>query len=186
MSLLQNVKKTGGKRALRMLFYALQGWGKTTFLSQVGEDNPDSVLLLRTENGTGRTIKMNYIEITCIDDLFTAFRELAETEHQYKVVGIDTITGLEPMVAQQVLQQWNGERNTNLQNLEAIGYGKGYKLARTVWRDIAQWITYLAEYKGVSVILLSHAILKTFNNPGGDNYDWWQISLDKELSLIHI
>lgn len=180
MPISDRVITTGGKQPLRMFLYSRQGWGKTTFASQM--PNP---LFLLTEQGTGRSLKVNATTITSYDDLISVFQELSkDPKHGYKTIVIDTVTGLEPMVAEKVLSDYKGKKDTTLNTLDAIGYGKGYTTARALWRDIADWVTWFRDNQKVSVILLAHALIKMFNNPSGENFDWWQISLDKNATEV--
>ena len=56
-------------------------------------------------------------------------------------------------------------------------YGAGYKVLKQEWLRLLMYLERLRETKKMEIIILSHAITKTFKNPSGDDWDKYQSNL---------
>lgn len=157
----------------RLAIYGPHGIGKTTFVAQA-----PSPLLLQTEDGEG----LLDVPRTGILKTFTEVQEVLAAlymdDHQYQTLGIDTIDWLEPIVWAEACQR-NGWKD-----IETPGYGKGYLAANDVWREFFAGLVALRDARNMSVILVAHAEVKTFNDPSADPYDRYQIKLQKGASAL--
>jgi hypothetical protein len=69
-------------------------------------------------------------------------------------------------------------------NIEGIGYGKGYALALTYWREDIDGINYLRDSKRMMVIQTAHADVKRYEAPDTDAYDRYIVKLHKGASAL--
>lgn len=155
----------------RIVLYAPHGVGKTTF----GASTP-SPILLPFEDGEGVIDVPRFPKLTSWSELIEALGVLANEPHDFKTAVVDTIDWMEPHVWAEtcIRNKWA--------DIETPGFGKGYIAASDTWREFFKWLDYLREAKGMSVVLLAHTEAKTFNDPANDNYDRYQIKLQKRAA----
>ena len=166
-----------------MLLHAMQKWGKTSFAAQA----PDPIFLMtRGEDGLETLIKTNQIketahfedQATTWLDTLLAVQELVVMEHPYKTFILDTLNGAERLAHEHVCQK------TFYGDWEKFdAFGRGINLAQEEILKLIQHLDRLRE-KGMSIILLCHSQVKTFNNPEGPNYDRWEPVLAKQTWAI--
>jgi hypothetical protein len=158
----------------RLIVYGPHGIGKTTLLSEA--PNP---ILLATEDGQGKLDIPHFPKLAkTFDDVTSAIAALYQGEHDYQTLGIDSLDWLEPIVWAETC------RRNNWEDIEKPGFGKGYLAADEVWREIFDGLVALRDEKGMQVILLAHAQIKTFQDPSQEAYDRYQIKLQARASAI--
>lgn len=140
-----------------MVIYGTDGVGKTVFASKA-----PNVLFAASERGTdqldvSRDMPKNYFEFLDLVE------ELKKTKHNYKTLAVDSLDWLEPMIWDYVCEKYSG-KGGKLPNIEAFGYGRGYKHAEEVWRDFVGHMDELRD-KGMHIILIGHNQIKTFQDP---------------------
>lgn len=153
---------------LRHLFYGPRGIGKTS----LGADAP-SPLFLDIEGGSpkinvtrysfrdepgGHVPRVYEDVLAAIDDV------LANPGHGYASLVIDTLDALESLIHDYIC------RRDGKANVEAYGYGKGYKVAVVEIRILKERLDRLIN-AGTAIIILAHSDEKTFKNPRGPDYD---------------
>lgn len=153
---------------LRHLFYGPRGIGKTS----LGADAP-SPLFLDIEGGSpkinvtryafrdepGGHVPRVYEDVLgAIDDV------LANPGHGYASLVIDTLDALESLIHEYIC------RRDGKANVEAYGYGKGYKVAVVEFRILKERLDRLINAR-TAIIILAHSDEKTFKNPRGPDYD---------------
>lgn len=153
---------------LRHLFYGPRGVGKTSLAADA--PNP---LFLDIEGGSplvnvarypfrdevGGHVPRTYEEVlAAIDDL------LANPGHGYESLAIDTLDALESLIHEFIC------RRDGKPNIEAYGYGKGYKVAVAEIRILKERLDRLIN-AGMALIILAHSDEKTYKNPRGPDYD---------------
>ena len=112
-------------------------------------------------------------------DVLEVIRLFEVEPHDRKTLVIDTLDELEALLWAHVCKR------DSKSNIEAYGYGKGYQTALDEWRVFTAAIERLQQRKGMNVLLTAHCIVKTFRNPGGDDYDRYQPKLhDKAAGYI--
>lgn len=153
--------------------YGIEGIGKSTF----GAQAPDPVFI-RTEDGVSNldVAKMPIVE--SFEHLMAQLGHLAEAEHGFKTVVIDTLDHLEPHIHNKVA------RNAGKGHIEEIGYGKGYMFATDVWYEYLKAIKFLTKEKGMIVVQLAHSEIKRFDDPETDSYDTYRLKLHKSSNII--
>lgn len=167
-SKLGNIQRGILRVPLRHLFYGPRGVGKTSLAADA--PNP---LFLDIEGGSplvnvarypfrdevGGHVPRAYEEVlAAIDDL------LANPGHGFSSLVIDTLDALESLIHEFIC------RRDGKANIEAYGYGKGYKVAVAEIRILKERLDRLIN-AGMTLIILAHSDEKTYKNPRGPDYD---------------
>lgn len=126
---------------LTILVYGKNKYGKSTWCSQA-----DSALFLATEPG------LNHLEvyqqpIASWDELLMAAKELAEGNHAFRTVVIDTVDNAYRMCAEHVCQKFKIEHESDLE------YGKGYALVNGEFHRVLNKLALLP----YGLFLVSHS-----------------------------
>lgn len=124
--------------------------------------------------------------VTIIDQL----RELASVEHEYKTVVIDSVTTLNMLFEQEVIefdQDKNGQPSGVNNIAEAAGgFGKGYLQVAGMHAKVRSACEHLRR-KGMTVIFLAHSgIAKVKNRPDVDAYSTWSLDMHEASRKIYV
>lgn len=154
-------------KAQKVLLYGVQGLGKTTFGATF-----EKPILVRTEDGAGAIDSPAFPLINSYADMVAVINTLHGV-HGFKSLVIDSLDWLEPLVWAETCRL-NGQ-----DNIESFGYGKGYLAADSQWRFLMGGIDSLRITKGMTLVLIAHTEIKTFQSPEVDPFDRYQIKLHK-------
>ena len=163
----------------RFLLYGVQGIGKTLCASTFA-----SPIILRTEDGTSA------IDVPTFPDLARTYEDVTQAisalhgEHPYRTLVIDSLDWMEPLIWDHVCQKHVDSHGKPIASIEAIGYGKGYIEADAYWRYIQSGLDSLRLKKGMQIVCIAHAEVKTFCPPDGDQYDRYQPKLQKRAFAL--
>lgn len=107
-----------------------------------------------------------------------ALRGLLEEEHPYQTVVIDTIDR-----AQLLLWSWICAKH-GVQSIEEVGggFGKGFTAALEQVNEMISILFSLAEKRGMNWIIIGHQEAKSGNDPSGNEYERWQMSLNQKAA----
>lgn len=154
----------------RVILLGVPKVGKSTF---AGEWPSPIFLPIKGEEGIDALNVPRFPTVTSYTELMEALGSLAEGEHDYKTMVIDSTSALEPVVwdhAARVNGWLDKEGNPDI---EKPGYGKGYIAALTYWRRLMEVLDYLRTNRGMASILIGHVKVKQINDPMLDPYDAW-------------
>ncbi len=166
------------KKPPKIIFYAVGGFGKTTFGAQ-----SYSPIFLQTEEGIGNLDYPRFPLATKYDDVKSALSTLIEEGHEYKTIIIDTLDGLEKLVFDKVIEVYNETKKPVL-SISEVPFGGGYSSALTYWHEIISLLNQLNN-KNIMVICLAHSLIKSFSPPDSDAYDRYRFNLhDKSAELL--
>jgi hypothetical protein len=174
---LKNVVSGRLVKPMRLLVYGLEGVGKSTFAACA-----PSPIFLGAEDGTSELDVKRFPQPTCWSDVMEAVSELIATEHEYKTLVIDTLDWMEPICWQQVCIACAKAGRPPLRSIEEMGYGKGYVEAGGFWRQLTAALERLRATRRMDVLLLAHSWIKNFKNPGGEDFDRFEMKLHKGAS----
>ena len=163
---LSSLRKTGVARPPRIVLYGTHGIGKSTFASQA--PNP---VFIQTEEGLDAINVTAFPLCQSFEDIMEAIGSLAQEDHDFGTVVIDSADWAEQLVHKRVA------RDNNVVTIDTIGYGRGYKAAADYWKQILEGLDHLRSDKGMQVILLAHTQVKRFDDPLADPYDRYQLDL---------
>jgi hypothetical protein len=139
------------------------GVGKSTFASQAPEP-----VFVGLEKGSDQLPVARLPRPETLGVFLNQLGGLANQEHPFKTIVVDSIDWLEPLIWKQVCAE--GQVRT----IEDYGggFGKGYIRALEIWRGILNQLTGLAQR--FHVILIAHSKIKRFDDPklptGYDRY----------------
>lgn len=164
-----NILKDKIMRPPRIVLYGEEGCGKTTFASQA--PNP---IFIQTEDGCGEVGVDRFPLPRKFNEVLGNLAALCSEEHEYKTVVLDTADWLEPLIIQSVCDDYNVDSILTA----AGGYGKGYERARAKWGDVLAAFDYLRNNKNMTVIIIAHRKVKTYNDPENAAYDRYMLRLN--------
>ncbi len=155
-------------RPISLMVHGGPGVGKSTFAS--GAPEP---FFVDTDNRTAH-LDVRRVKPDSWEDVLEVFRLAAKGELKCKTLVVDTIDHAELLMHRDLCKQHS------VGTIEEVGggYGKGYVVALGEWRRLALGMD-AVRARGIGVILLAHSQVKTFKNPAGEDYDRWELKLDK-------
>lgn len=162
---LSNARQTRREVKPYLLIYGGGGVGKSTFAASA-----PSPIFISAEDGL-MNIDAKALTPSTWPELIECVDSLTRETHQYETVVIDSLDWAEPLCWAEVCRK-GGKRD-----IEAFGYGKGYKAAVDEWRTLLKMLATLRATKNMQIVLIAHALLSKVQNPEGDDYDRWSIKL---------
>lgn len=177
---LDSIRTTSGNNPPRIVVYGVQGVGKTTLAYTA----PDPVFI-QTEKGEGKLKLKTFGILKTYDEVYEALCTLAQDDHDFKTVVIDTADWLEPLVWAKAVEVHNASESSpqkHWKDIETAGYGKGYLAAADQWQVLLNVLDYLNDKKGMNVIWLAHNQVKKFDDPESESYDRYSIKLHARAS----
>lgn len=163
---------TGAERPPeRLLIYGSGGIGKTTMLAELG-----GTIFIDTQDGSKRLNTARFPTVLTWQDVLDALDVLAVEQHSHRRVAIDLLDDVEQLIWADIC------RKDDKPNIEAYGYGGGYKVALGQWRIMLAKLERLRREKGMQVAFAAHVFIEKFNNPEGPDYDRYQLQLNKHAA----
>lgn len=164
----------------RIIIYGTPKIGKTTFASE--SENP---IILDLEGGSGN-IEVPRISkdiLGSFDKIMDALRALYKEQHDYKTVVIDSIDWLERIVCAEIAAEYNA-RSIDDSKVPALGFGKGYTLAITKMKQLTNALDMLIANRNMTIILICHEEIKSFENPEYDAFVYYDLKLHKKIGKL--
>lgn len=164
-----NITKGPVKSAIKMLVYGPEGVGKTTFAAQA----PGAVFI-DTEGSTRHMDVARFDPPMNLVDVMEAFNYTLAHPDQVETLVIDTVDWLERLIFSNVCLE------KKLQNIEDMGYGKGYVYAKQKMQQILDTLQAIVD-RGVHVILVCHSMIRKFEQPDEmGSYDRYMLKLNEK------
>jgi hypothetical protein len=152
-----------------ILIYGGEGRGKTTLASKF----PDAVWFL-LERGLPRGVNVAAMRgVDSFEGMLNGLRFLANEEHPYKTLCVDTLDAAEPLVLEYVCAQHNWK------NIEQPSYGKGWVLADDAWRRLLHGFNVVRNKRGMTIVLIAHATIERVDDPRVSTYTSYLPKLHK-------
>ena len=159
--------------AQKFLVYGVAGIGKTLFGSTFR--NP---ILLPVEDGASAIDMMSMPLAVTYEAIIASIDYLVKNDLPYKTLVIDSLDWIEPLIWDAVC------REHEKPSIESFGYGKGYVECDKVWRHMIAGLDYLRYAKGMDIVVLAHSEIKTVSPPDSDQYDTYQIKMQKRAFAL--
>lgn len=175
MSLSELVQKGKSQRPPRILIHGGEGIGKSTF----GASAPDPIFI-QTEDGLDEIDAAKLPLAKSLGDVSDHLDMLIREAHDYKTVVIDSADWLERLIHDQVCRDSGVETIVKA----AGGYGKGYEVALTYWREIVGKLDTLRNNRGMICILVAHSKVEKFEDPEAPTYDRYSPRLHKSSAAL--
>lgn len=173
MSILAKIKRGGESLPPRILLSGPEGIGKSTF----GAAAPSPLFISQEQGLTGLDHVARITPDSFADTLATV-DELTTNPGDFKTLVIDTTDSLERSIHGYVCKR-DGQPN-----IEGYGFGKGYKVAEFELSALLNKLDMLRQRQKFGVILLSHVQIKTFTQPGGEQWDRYEMKGHKGFTGI--
>lgn len=188
MSLLTGAKKSALNNPLIITLFGDAGSGKTSlacefenaFMIQTrGESVPRDVSSQPDQLdavGGRKTESEPYIwdESELFDQLFALVRD----EHNYKTLIIDSVTGLEELFVQNIIDVQPSKQKS--MNAAGNGYGSAWDMVAAKHGRVRKAAELLRERRGMNVIFLCHADVERVEPPEGEPYTKYALQLHKK------
>ena len=171
MSILDEIETGLNPGPVKMNVSGTDGIGKTTFAA--GAPDP---IFIKTEDGTKYVNTSSFPLCNSYEDVMRRLKQLVEEKHKFKTVVLDTTDWTAKLIQEEVCRQKKAA------SIEDIGYGKGYTMMEEGFRKILRALDILNEKKKMNVILLSHVLVKVFNDPEREPYDRWVLNSHNKVA----
>lgn len=159
----------------RIIIYGPHGLGKSTF----GSLAPKPVFI-QTEDGLDAIDAAAFPLAKSFDDVLQYLGELADNDHDFKTLVIDSIDWLETLIWKKLLEERPmDEKGRKVKAIDDYGYGKGYGYAMDYWNMYINAINFLRQERDMMIIQTAHSHIRKFENPETDAYDRYEIKLHK-------
>jgi hypothetical protein len=149
--------------------------GKSSFCAGA----PDVVFLpIAKEEGIDSLKVAKFPVINSFTEFMDALRVLAEEDHNFKYVAIDSASALEPLIYKDVCDEYG------VANIELVlgGWGKGFTFALDRWEKVMAALDYLRDEKDMGCFLIGHVIVKRFDDPERASYDQYRFDLNEKAA----
>ena len=175
MSVLSTIKKPDDRPAI-VTILGDSGLGKTSLACTF--PNP---IVIRAEDGLSAIPSDQrpdaFPVIQKVDDVWDQLMALIKEDHEYKTVIIDSVTALERLFIQHVID--NDPKNPRSINQALGGYGAGLAAVATMHQRVRKACGMLNERKNMNVVFVAHADTETVELPDQDPYTRYSLRLGK-------
>lgn len=156
------------------------GLGKTTLAAMFPRP-----VFIRTEDGSQSLVGADvalFDLATSVDMVMGQIKLLAEQEHEFKTLVIDSITQLNTLIESEIV---SGDPKKPASINQALGgYGAGLLAASDIHRRIREACGELRAKKRMHIIFIAHADNETVDMPDSDPYSRYTIRMNKR-SVSH-
>jgi len=164
-----NITRGRQKTAIRVGIYGTEGVGKTTFASRF----PGAVFI-DTEGGTKHMDVARFDQPAELGDVIDQINYVISNPEKIGTLVIDTADSLEKLIFQSVCVE------KKIQNIEDIGYGKGYIYAKQKMQQILEMLDQVIA-RGVHVVIVCHSMIRKFELPDEmGSYDRYMLKLNEK------
>lgn len=153
-------------KPIKAVIYGPEGIGKSTFASKF-----PAPLFIDTEGSTSRLNVARTDAPSSLAMLISMLTELAQNDHGYKTLVLDTADWTERLCIKAVC-----EKNSKA-GIEDFGYGKGFTYVYEEMGRILNQLTTIWEH-GMNIVITAHAAIRKFEQPDEMGaYDRWELKL---------
>ena len=176
MSLLSTISKPQD-RSVIVTIIGDSGLGKTSLAATFPKP-----IFIRAEDGL-QAIKSDsrpdaFPLLNKVDALWDQLKALVTEQHDYQTVVIDSVTALERLFTQHVID--SDPKNPRSINQALGGYGAGLAAVATMHQRVRKACGVLNERKNMHVVFVAHADTETIELPDQDPYTRYNLRLGKK------
>lgn len=171
---LSSITKGKRLRAPKIVIYGPPKVGKSTFAATA--PNPIGII---TEEGLDNIDVSAFPKAETYENVMQAIATLYTEAHEYQTVFVDSLDWLEPLILAKVC------KDNNVDNIEKIGFGKGYIFADDLWKQFFTGLDALRNDKGMTVVCIAHEQLTKVKDPSQANdYDSYSLKLNRRATAL--
>lgn len=169
---LSELVKCAKKNALVCTIVGEAGVGKTTLASTFPKP-----IIIKAEDGLG-VLKCDSLPLLkSVDDLWEQLKMLIHEKHDYKTVVIDSVTKLDIMFIDSVIE--SDPKKPKSINTALGGYGAGLSAVAAMHSRVRKAAQILID-KGINVVFIAHADIVNIELPDVDSYMKYDLRLGKK------
>jgi len=174
MSLLAGAKKPAPEPMIATIC-GNPGSGKTSLAATF----PNAFLIRTSGEAMPKDIPQEQMpdtlrEVSKVGDLWAQLMALVEEEHGYETLIIDSVTGLESLFIQDVLEADPKARGLN----QALGgYGAGREAVAASHMRVRKAAETLRKRRGMNVVFIAHADITRIDPPDGEGYNSYTLRM---------
>lgn len=181
MSLLSTVTKPQDRPVIATIT-GDAGVGKTTLAATFPK-----AIFIRIEDGLqavpAETRPDAFPVVTKVDDLWQQLTTLIKEQHEYKTLVIDSVTQLETLFAEHIMES-DPKKPKSLAQANG-GYGAGYSAVSALHGRVRKAAKVLNE-KGMHVVFIAHSDVSTIELPDEDPYSRYELRLHKKSTPHYV
>lgn len=175
MSILSQVSKPADRPVIATVT-GDSGMGKTTLAATFPKP-----IVVRAEDGL-QSIKADmrpdaFPILQTVEQLWEQLTALINEEHEYKTLIIDSVTALERLFVQHVID--SDPKKPRSINQALGGYGAGLGAVAALHQRVRKAAGMLNERKGMHIVFIAHADTETIELPDQDPYTRYSLRLGK-------
>ena len=122
-------------------------------------------------------------KISTKDALLAQLRSLAQQDHDFKTLVIDSVTSLHSLFEHEVCEDYEVDNVADA----AGGFHKGYLVVKEMHSEIKTACDYLRNKKGMTVIFLAHSgVQKMKNRPDAEEYSVYSLDMHKDSVPVYV
>ena len=157
------------KTGIKVGIYGTEGVGKTTLASQF-----PGVVFIDTEGSTRHMDVARFDAPESLKDVLDQLNYVVGHSGEIGTIVIDTVDWLEKFIFRAVCEE------KKIQNIEDMGYGKGYVFAKQKMQGILELLDVITKL-GVHVVLICHSMIRKFELPDEmGSYDRYMLKLNEK------
>lgn len=183
MSILDRISQTAHKPVV-MTILGEPGVGKTSLAAAF-----PSPVFIKAEDGTEgvpQELKSSISElptVSDVDQLWRDLHELVSEDHGFKTVVIDSVTALERIFQQHVVD--SDPKKPKSINTAMGGYGAGFQAVGAMHQRVRKAASLLQD-RGIHVLFLAHVEISTLDLPDQDPYSRYSLRLNKRSMAPYV
>lgn len=153
------------------------GMGKTTLASRFPKP-----IVIRAEDGLQAIPEKHRPDafplLSSVDELWEQLTALVKEDHDYQTVIIDSVTALERLFIQHVID--SDPKKPRSINQAIGGYGAGLSAVASMHQRVRKACGVLNERKNMHIVFVAHADTETVELPDQDPYNRYSLRLGKK------
>lgn len=175
MSILSSISKPADRPAI-VTILGDSGLGKTSLACTF-----PSAIAVRAEDGLASVPEDQrpdaFPTITKVGDVWDQLMGLLKEDHEYKTLILDSVTALERLFIQHVID--SDPKKPRSINQAMGGYGAGLAAVATMHQRVRKACGLLNERKNMNIVFVAHADTETVELPDQDPYTRYSMRLGK-------
>lgn len=183
---LSTIKPTKEGGAPKILFYAADKFGKSTFAAQAPKP-----LFIDLDKRL-KEIECAKVGVESWDGLLEVIGALLKQDHDFKTLVLDSGGTAEQLAMKDVVADYNRSKSADKPTVDSVGsipYGAGYPNLLEKWKYLLHGLQLLND-KGIIILILCHADYIDWENSDGTKFKRYVPDLkgasDKAGSLLQI